>query len=296
MLHFWTATRALLDRRRQKDCPCPVPRGLTLDRELSLGFFLGHFDKGMGAVHLLLEADHWVVDGRGGVHFMTVHKPRPDVKHLILSATAEPFLYKHIFGDTVRCAEIPPTQLRGNLHMHPEKSFSKQSIEKEPDAFTKQVIDDQKKYGFGGIVTHKYCVEATQQGHVLGGTQVPVLAWFGGLEGLNSFSGRSFGVYGTPHPPQYVIQLHAAACGIDVDPGWKFKDGPVCRNGFEYPFYLYSDNPEVHKIQLGLIESQITQAVGRARLVSQDTTVHLFSRILLRGGELLGSGSLRLAA
>jgi hypothetical protein len=280
----------------RENCVCPVPPGLRLDQDLCYKFFQGRLRDNSGPVHLLLEADHWVIDDHDGIHFITIQKPRPDVKHIVLSATANPYLYKHIFGDAVQCEKIPPTQPRGQLFQHPDTSYSKQCIEKDPDAFARKVVEDRSDYGFDGIITHKEYVAEAREGHVLRGTNVPVFTWFGALEGLDSFSGRSLAVYGTPNRPQHVYQLFGAACGIDVDPGWTYQDGPVRRNGWEFPFHLYTDNPYMHGIQLGLVESEIAQAVGRARLVSQDTTVHLYSRILLRGGELISERSRRLAA
>jgi hypothetical protein len=42
------------------------------------------------------------------------------------------------------------------------------------------------------------------------------------------------------------------------------------------------DHPELREIQLGLIESDLTQAIGRARTLRTDATVEVYSNFPLR--------------
>jgi hypothetical protein len=52
-------------------------------------------------------------------------------------------------------------------------------------------------------------------------------------------------------------------------------------NGFKFMFNCF-DNLELRKIQLGLIESDLIQAVGRARTLRTDAKVELYSNFPLR--------------
>ena len=57
-------------------------------------------------------------------------------------------------------------------------------------------------------------------------------------------------------------------------------------NGYKFWFYTY-DNELLRRIQLWMIESELEQSVGRARLLREECTVHLFSDFPLRQAELV---------
>ena len=50
----------------------------------------------------------------------------------------------------------------------------------------------------------------------------------------------------------------------------------VEHNGFKFWFYTYK-NELMRRIQFWMIESELEQSVGRARLLREDCTVYLFS-------------------
>jgi hypothetical protein len=52
-------------------------------------------------------------------------------------------------------------------------------------------------------------------------------------------------------------------------------------NGFRFMFNCY-DSSELRDIQLGLIESDLIQAIGRARTLRTEATVELYSNFPLR--------------
>jgi hypothetical protein len=52
-------------------------------------------------------------------------------------------------------------------------------------------------------------------------------------------------------------------------------------NGFRFMFNCY-DNSELREIQLGLIESDLIQAVGRARTLRTEAIVELYSNFPLK--------------
>jgi hypothetical protein len=62
----------------------------------------------------------------------------------------------------------------------------------------------------------------------------------------------------------------------------------VEHNGWRFPFTTYED-PVLRNIQFYMIESELEQAVGRARLLRCDCTVHLFSNFPLRQAIMMES-------
>ena len=52
-------------------------------------------------------------------------------------------------------------------------------------------------------------------------------------------------------------------------------------NGFRFKFYCY-DNEEIRLLQLALIQSDLIQAVGRARTLRMDAMVEVYSNFPLR--------------
>ena len=59
----------------------------------------------------------------------------------------------------------------------------------------------------------------------------------------------------------------------------------VRHNGFALRFMTYEDEV-LHTIQFYMIETELEQAVGRARLLRCDCTVNLFSDFPLKQAEL----------
>ena len=230
--------------------------------------------------------------GRGGaerIYCVTRQNLREDRKHIVLSATADEAIYRRLFGDRLEFVDLSGTELKGRLVCHTGRSFSKTSVMEDPAKFAAKVQKDMAELGFSGIITHKFCAEQMEGGVFLkhtGGT-VPVYGTFGGLQGLDSFGGADIAVYGTPYPPEHAARLWAALLGLDVgEETVGFKEQSVEMDEFEVSVPVFSDNPEVRHLYLWMARSEIVQAVGRARLVSNDCTVHVFSRLPISGCEL----------
>lgn len=62
---------------------------------------------------------------------------------------------------------------------------------------------------------------------------------------------------------------------------------PVTRNGYEFYFMSYQKNPMLQEIQLHMVESELVQAVGRARLVNNKCCVRVLSNFPLLGAEFV---------
>src|SRR5690606_7858324 len=89
--------------------------------------------------------------------------------------------------------------------------------------------------------------------------------YFGNCSGYDSMKGKDMAVVGTPHRNNIEYFLTAKVLGVD----FKMTDMTMSHqkidyNGFRFKFNCF-DHEELRKIQLALIESDLVQAVGRAR-------------------------------
>ena len=89
-------------------------------------------------------------------------------------------------------------------------------------------------------------------------------------------------VIGALHRPDYVYKLIAVALGhrLGLDTTQELVNRRVCRNGFE--FYAVSfDDTFLQEVQFALIETELEQAVGRARIGEHNCRVDMYTNIPL---------------
>lgn len=60
----------------------------------------------------------------------------------------------------------------------------------------------------------------------------------------------------------------------------------VEHNGYRFWFNTFTDE-NLRSVQFWMIESELEQAIGRARLLRHDCTVHLFSNFPLKQSEMV---------
>ena len=107
---------------------------------------------------------------------------------------------------------------------------------------------------------------------------------FGNSEGCNCMKGQDMAVIGTPHMADFMYRLLAYRMGYDSsDDSLRYLE--IAHNGYRFWFYTY-ENELLRRIQLWMIESELEQSVGRARLLREDCTVWLFSNFPLPQSDL----------
>jgi len=109
---------------------------------------------------------------------------------------------------------------------------------------------------------------------------------FGNCSGYDTMKGKDLAIVGTPHRNVIEYLLTAKVLGIDfktTDTTMSFQK--IEYNGFRFKFYCY-DNEEIRLLQLAFIESDLIQAVGRARTLRTDATVEVYSNFPLRISKL----------
>lgn len=110
---------------------------------------------------------------------------------------------------------------------------------------------------------------------------------FGNCAGCDTLKNTNIDVIGTPHQPEWIYKLFAYSLGFDVDIEIK-PNTVVTHNGYRFYFTTYEDE-FLRNIQFYMIESELEQAVGRARLLRYGSTVNLFSNFPLRQANIKNS-------
>lgn len=99
---------------------------------------------------------------------------------------------------------------------------------------------------------------------------------FGNTEGSNSLEGKDILVIGTPNQVEFMYKLVALNLGLDFDEDEKMSQQFVEYKGYRFWIMTFED-PDLRDIHFWMLESELEQAVGRARLLRNSCEVHLFS-------------------
>jgi hypothetical protein len=103
--------------------------------------------------------------------------------------------------------------------------------------------------------------------------------YFGNAAGYDIMRGKDLVVVGTPHKNNVEYILTAAILGINID-NLEMKYQDVEYGDFRFKFNSFSD-PDLRNIQFTLIQSDLIQAVGRARTLRTNARVEVFSNFPL---------------
>ena len=200
----------------------------------------------------------FIVDERepGVIYFIKARPEFPEKKIIILSATANEWIYNQMFGNRIKFYDLGNVELQGNLVQDMSFSFSRRSLsnakvleyagEKAKDMLILTFIEYKSKFK-----------TAIKEVH------------FGNCRGTDTLNGEKLAIIGTPHMQVGTYLLLAYQLGLKLSPtDYKMSRQRVEYNGMEFIFYTF-ENPMLRNIQFFFIESELRQAVGRARLVRQ---------------------------
>jgi hypothetical protein len=170
-----------------------------------------------------------------------------------------------LYGDRVEVISFPEVKNSGYIHQHTNKSYSRKSLK---SSNTKELKDLLKSDNF---ITFKD--EKDRFG------DVTYEIHYGMTTGVDKLKGKDLTVIGTPHFHPMCYELIAYAIGHDIkDGGNEISNQRVVRKGMRYMFPTFQDEV-LREIQISLIESELIQAVGRARTLRTNATVHLYSNL-----------------
>jgi hypothetical protein len=201
------------------------------------------------------------------IHYVVRRQIPMNKKVIILSATLPLCIYEKLYGDRLNIIDIRDVEQVGSVIQFTKRSCSRHSL-------NWYVTDISKNIGTKPVITFKSFSHQFQN---------PVEGmYFGNCSGYDSMKGKDLVVVGTPHSNNIEYFLTAKVMGID------FKTTETTMgyqkieyNGFRFMFYCF-DKLELRKIQLALIESDLIQAVGRARTLRTGAKVELYSNFPLR--------------
>ncbi|MCC8051420.1 MAG: hypothetical protein LIP10_12340 [Clostridiales bacterium] len=197
------------------------------------------------------------------------------LKYIVLSATLNDKLYKIYFKKQgIRVYDNYPemkAEYRGRLLQWTYYSLGRQDLSKRLETFdyAKEVADDEKLC---------FITFVNFPGKSLLKNVNFSKLHFGNAIGVNSLSGKNIGVVGTYFQQEQAYKLVGCYLGADVNTP---TDKMPHRRRVDYKnknFVITTyKNDLLREIQLYSIESEMEQCIGRARLLSKDCTVYLFS-------------------
>jgi hypothetical protein len=202
------------------------------------------------------------------IHFVTKRELPNNKKVIILSATAPVEVYKMLYGDRLNVTDISLVESVGKVIQYTNKSYSKSSMKYSNLDKIKERAKDQPTITFMDFSNDFNTKELGM--------------YFWNCEGYDNLKGKDTTVVGTPHYHPVVYRMFAKVVGIEPKDGdYDMKFQKVIWNGFGFKFMAFNDE-KLRELQLSLIESQLVQAVGRARTLRTPATVTVYSNLPLR--------------
>jgi hypothetical protein len=187
-------------------------------------------------------------------------------KHLIMSATAQVHLYERMYPERIDVLDLTNVELVGKVYQHTDYSYSRTSL-------TEDLINDVRdRVGNIPIITFKKNKAKFFQDDLN--------MHFHNVLGYDVLNGSDIAVIGTPHYNDLVYRLIAFAVGLNPNQENNMKVRLIEHGDFRFCFTTYQTR-EMQQIQLGLIEAELIQAVGRARPLRNDCIVELYSNLPL---------------
>lgn len=185
-------------------------------------------------------------------------------KYIMVSATVDKDICEYCFGkNNVRFYECTQAAYTGKLIQYYGKSMSRSCIDED-----KRILDKIQEWsGFDHLITFK----KYKYGDM----------YFGNAIGCDNLKGENINVVGTPYQVDFLYKLLPFSFGLDIDESAEMKPCTVKHNGYRFRFTTYEDDI-LQKFHIWMIESELEQAVGRARLLRCDCTVNLFSNFPLK--------------
>ncbi len=224
-----------------------------------------------------IKSGHFYYDKySGNIYFAEKTCLSPLPSYVMMSATADEFICQKVFAEfyKVQFYECEKVRYEGKVLIYPDKTYSRYCLNDEQNKNLIQEI--YSKNPDDCFITFKSEID-----------KLPVdkkrKLYFGKALGTNTFSGENVTIIGTPHKPEYVYHLFADMLGCDCNDNLSMRK--IQANGFEFYFMTYGDN-DLRKIQLYMINTELEQAVGRARLICNNNTVQLFSGLPVEMSEL----------
>ena len=204
----------------------------------------------------------------------------PDVKMTIVSATLNEELYKNYCkGQKICFMKVPVAKYKGKLLQYTAHSLSRSNLEDIGYKKIKEKLDKFIESKEKNIITFKKYKEDSE-------------IYYGKSEGYNEYKGKDLIVIGTPHNVPFVYHLIGAYLGYDAEDTLCLR--MTENDTYSFKFMTFKDD-KMRNLQFYFIESELEQAIGRARLLRYDCRVYLFSNYPCRQADIIEDEYLDLA-
>ncbi len=219
-----------------------------------------------------LSSSTFYVDAQAEwIHYFNAKKI-PNVKLTVVSASTNEKLYRdYCKGRSVHYTEVPLSAYKGKLKQRTAHSMSRSCIQNIGMGKVRESI----KRVTGG------CEEKWITFKMFSGQAA---IYFGKTEGFNDYEGRDLVVLGTPHNVPFVY--HLIGTHLSYETGGRMSISEAEHNGYSFQIMTYKDR-NMRNLQFYFLESELEQAIGRARLLRRPCTVHLFSNFPCRQAEII---------
>lgn len=190
-------------------------------------------------------------------------------KIIILSATANEFVYRKLYGNRIEFYDLGNVELKGKLIQDTTLTFSKQNLIKaETLQYASEKIEERM------VITFQKCARHFKTAYKN--------IYFGNCQGKDKFKDKPLAIIGTPHVNPATYFLYSKFLGLSYKPeDFRMNMYSVHRNGMYFNFFTF-ENEDLRNLQFYFIERELRQAVGRARLIREpNADVLVFSNFPL---------------
>ncbi|MHA6252752.1 hypothetical protein [Oceanobacillus sp. CAU 1775] len=213
------------------------------------------------------------------IYFVQRNQLPPNKKIIILSATINENISKLVFGANVTFIDLGLVKPVGSILQVTSKSFSRFTIKENQKELKSLAENLMNHYNPNSeIITYKDFLSDGIKEDI----------YFGNTEGIDDLKGENITVIGTPHlnPIAYLLLSVALGYRMGIKES-RMEYIPVERNGLRFYFTTYSGDTLLQEVQFYLVESQLLQAIGRARVNRFPAKVLILSNLPVAGAQYI---------
>lgn len=274
-----------------------------------------------------VNCNNYVVYADGKINYITRRYLRPDKKYLVLSGTADEKVCNHIFdGMLASFVDCGIVENQGTVYQNIEKSCNKNFLHKNIEEIVNGVFDLNPELSRERAVaiTHKQFSNRVEQANTYLDSYGNKIAeveqvntfcgmWYGATEGKNDFYStviengfvrerrqgeppyfNTLLLLGKYVYPMEIFKMWCSVLGIEDDTMQTANHIPVTRYGITNYMTTFV-NEKCREVHLWLIESELRQALGRARQIrpeQKSVNVFVFNDIVLPETDVVVYGDM----
>ena len=229
-----------------------------------------------------LNCDYFIkkrVNDKEWIYFINRNQLPENKKIIILSATVNEQISKLVFGNNVQFFDLGQVKPKGSMLQVTSKSFSRYTVKENQKELEKLAENLVEQYNPGSeIISYKDFFQIEREESL----------YFGNTEGIDSLKGQNITVIGTPHINPIAYLLIGVCLGFRMGlEESRMEYRQIERNGLRFYFTTYNGESLLREIQFYLIESQLLQAIGRARVNRYPAKVLILSNLPVLGADYI---------